>query len=87
MGEVALERSVRRSAVRVGLLLLLCPPCFVAGLIIGGCGPSVRDDFLTLRGLHLEPIAGDASAYRHRRTQPQPGFVVAEPLLTRAPEE
>ncbi len=85
--EVALERSVRRSAVRVAVLLLLCPPCFVSGLIIGGCGSSVRDDFLTLRRVHLEPIAGDASAYRHRRTLPEPGFVIREPILTRAPEE
>jgi len=80
-------RFARSRAAKWMLLGVLAPPSFSAGLVIGGCDSSARDDFLAIRGASLVPIRGDSSVYREARAVPMPRFVVREPVLTRAPDE
>lgn len=43
------------------LFIVMAPPCFVAGMLIGGCGFSARDDFLQIRSVQLIGVPGDRS--------------------------
>lgn len=79
----ALRTRLREPTV-VSLVVLQCA---TLGVAMGGCRVSARDDFISTRAATLEPVVGDASAFRESRRLPVPGFVHSEPLLTRAPDE
>lgn len=79
---------MRRNANSALCLLFLCPPCFALGLVIGGCRPSARDDFLLIRSVRIDSTKGDASAYQPARTFPGAApFGTAGASFTRVPEE
>ncbi len=58
-----MRTRAKPSIVQRLLFVALAPPCFVAGLLIGGCGFSARDDFLQIRSAQLIGVPGDRSPF------------------------
>lgn len=82
-----MRQSAKPTIVHRVLFIALAPPCFVVGVIIGGCGFSARDDFLQVRSAQLVSVPGDHSAFIATPTYPVvAGFAGGRISLAAVPE-
>lgn len=83
-----MRQSAKPTMVQRVLFVALAPPCFVVGVLIGGCGFSARDDFLQVRSAQLIGVPGNRSAFIAAPTYPVvAGFAGDRVSLVAAPEQ
>ena len=82
-----MSRDSNRTRARRIAAIVLSPPAFALGVIIGGCGTSARDEFYTIRSAQIGAELGDRSAFVPASAYPvAAGFSERRVVLTAVPD-